>query len=339
MSRHRPDPETMYGALALATRAPSVHNTQPWRWLIGRQSLHLMADWTRQAHVTDPDGHDLLLSCGATLHHARVAFAALGWASRVHRIPNPADTDHLAAIELHPADPSDEDVALAAAITGRHTDRRRYSSWPVPQGHVDLLVEHAARQGVLAVPVTDPIRRHRLATAMGLAADKQESDPAYNMEMALWSGLGLAATEGVLSASAPAGRRCHGDTRMRTFARGDLLESTVEPSALDGGELLVLTTPQDDPVSRLRAGEAASAMLLAATDLGLATCPLSQVVEVPGGRQSVHEDVLDSAGVPHLVLRVGWAPIAAPTLPRSRRRPAEQVTAFLPGAAPCRAHR
>jgi hypothetical protein len=46
--------------------------------------------------------------------------------------------------------------------------------------------------------------------------------------------------------------------------------------------------------------------------------------------------VLDSAGVPHLVLRVGWAPIAAPALPRSRRRPAEQVTAFLPGAAPCR---
>jgi hypothetical protein len=55
-----------------------VHNTQPWRWLVGDHSVHLMADRARGVPATDPDGRDLLLSCGAALHHLRVAFAALG---------------------------------------------------------------------------------------------------------------------------------------------------------------------------------------------------------------------------------------------------------------------
>jgi len=39
-----PGRETLLAALALAVHAPSVHNTQPWRWRFGRRSVHLYAD-------------------------------------------------------------------------------------------------------------------------------------------------------------------------------------------------------------------------------------------------------------------------------------------------------
>lgn len=107
MSGTGPDRETLRGAIALATRAPSVHNTQPWRWVVGEESVHLYADWSRQLPATDPDGRDLLISCGAALHHLRVALAALGWATVVHRIPNPAEPSHLAAIEPRPHEPTE----------------------------------------------------------------------------------------------------------------------------------------------------------------------------------------------------------------------------------------
>jgi hypothetical protein len=100
MERGFPDDYTVKTAVAMAVRAPSVHNSQPWNWRIGYSSLHLYADPDRQLRETDPDGRDLILSCGAALHHLRVAFAALGWAAEVHRLPNPDEPDHLAAITL-----------------------------------------------------------------------------------------------------------------------------------------------------------------------------------------------------------------------------------------------
>ena len=73
----------------LATRAPSVHNTQPWYWYLDDDDrLTLFADFSRQLWYADPDGRDLLISCGAALHHLRVAAAASGWKAHVRRTPS-----------------------------------------------------------------------------------------------------------------------------------------------------------------------------------------------------------------------------------------------------------
>ena len=83
MSTHFPDGETVRSALMLAVRAPSLHNSQPWQWRVGVQSLHLYANPDLLLPRTDPEARDLILSCGATLNHCQVAFAALGWQAKV----------------------------------------------------------------------------------------------------------------------------------------------------------------------------------------------------------------------------------------------------------------
>ena len=70
-------------------KAPSVHNTQPWRWRFGRNDAELHADRGRQLTATDPEGRDLMLSCGAALHHLRVALAARGLGCTVDLQPDP----------------------------------------------------------------------------------------------------------------------------------------------------------------------------------------------------------------------------------------------------------
>lgn len=327
-----PDRDTVLAAIALANQAPSVHNTQPWRWLVGDRSVHLVADRTRQVPATDPDGRDLLLSCGAALHHLRVAFAATGWQPVVHYVPNEHDPDHLATIEPRRQDPSGDDVALARAIPRRHTDRRRFTSWPVPAEHLDLMVRRAGRAGALLVPVTDSATRWQLTRAIDAAARTQAENPAYQAELAAWSRSGLAARDGVLMASGPVGAIWHDDTAMRAFPGGTLANAPTGRGEEDAGQLLVLATLDDDPESVLHAGEAASVALLTATDLGLATCPLSQPLEVTDTRATIRDQVLDNAAYPHLILRVGWAPTSAPPLPRSPVRRTEDTVGYLPGA-------
>lgn len=322
------DDETVRSVVALALRAPSIHNSQPWRWIVGDNSVHLFADPYRHLPITDPDSRDLLVSCGAGLHHLRVAFAAVGWATTVHRLPNPVQPDHLAAVECFPRAATAGDIALAAAILHRRTDRRRFSSWAVPAGLVNTLAEHATAQGAILIPITDPQHRFQLTSAIAEAARQQAANPDYATELAIWAGRSSVATEGVPAANALSAPARHGDTTMRTFPHGELADPATWDD--DAGELLVLATSSDDRMSALRAGEALSAVLLAATHLHLATCPLTQPLEVGTTRAALRDGVLDGAAFPQMVLRLGWAPVGSNPLPATPRRPLDDVVGRFP---------
>ena len=100
------DRQTIRAAVELGSHAPSLHNSQPWRWRLDGRSLLLQADLRRWLPATDADGRDLVVSCGAALHHTRVALAASGVHAAVHRIPDPQRPDDLAALELAPRSPA-----------------------------------------------------------------------------------------------------------------------------------------------------------------------------------------------------------------------------------------
>jgi len=95
----------------------------------------------------DPDGRDLLLSCGAALHHLVVALAGWGWSAQVDRFPDPENSHHLARVWPSTRSPSAGPVALARAIPLRRTDRRRFSAQPVEQVLLETLIGHAAACG------------------------------------------------------------------------------------------------------------------------------------------------------------------------------------------------
>lgn len=193
-----PDAGTIRTVLALACRAPSVHNTQPWRWLVGAESLHLYADADRRLPNTDPDGRDMILSCGAVLHHCIAAFAAVGWRAKVARLPNPYDPNHLAAIELSRSTVDVPEVALAAAIPRRRTDRRHYSSWPVSVGDIAVMAARCARNGVTLCQVEDTDRLKNIVAES--VWDHMTHD--YLVELAAWSGR-YAASAGVPARNTP----------------------------------------------------------------------------------------------------------------------------------------
>jgi nitroreductase len=314
MNARYPDAGTVRTVLMLASRAPSVHNTQPWRWRVGAESLHLYADPERQLPNTDPDGRDLILSCGTALHHCLAALAAVGWRSKVTRMPNPADPDHLAAIEPSPYPADAADMALAAAIPRRRTDRRHYSDWPVPVGDIALMAARAARNGVTLCQVEDLDKLHQIVSQSVWAHLNEE----YLAELTAWSGR-YASVAGVPAQSAPVP-----DPRAkipgRIFAGPALPMAPASSSADDNAVVLALGTRSDDRMAQLRAGEATSVVLLTATSLGLASCPVTEPLEIAETRESVRASVFGGGDYPQMLLRVGWAPLDADPLPATPRR-------------------
>jgi nitroreductase len=328
MSAHFPDKKTIRTALAMAVRAPSVHNTQPWLWRVGENSVHLHSNPSLQLQSTDPDGRDLMISCGIALNHCVVAFAALGWSAKVHRFPNPVNGSHLAALELKRYPATKVDIALSQAISQRRTDRRQYSSKVVSDADIALMGSRAARAGVMLRNVESLTH---LGGLVAEAASRHAESFDYLNELASWSGR-YASEAGVPARSAPRPDPTTAIPR-RVFAGPALTEPLGAPPAGDKAVVLALGTRDDDDVARLRAGEATSMVLLTATALGLASCPITEPLEIAEIRDEVRSDVFGTSGHPQMLLRIGWAPVNAESLPETPRRPLSDVVTHVDGTA------
>ena len=74
------------------------------------------------------------------------------------------------------------------------------------------------------------------------------------------------------------------------------------------------------PADWLRAGEALERVLLEITRHGFVASPLTQVTEVPSARAELRRE-LGMTDYPHVLLRIGRAPVTPPT----QRRPIVDV--------------
>ena len=327
--------------LELASLAPSVHNTQPWRFVWDGSALHVLEDAERSLPVLDPAGRERAISCGAAVLHARLALAELGHAHRCALLPDPGRPEVVATLTVEGrAEPSAQDRALARAIPRRATDRDPYDDRPVPDDVREALRRAAEQEGawlrfVGADGADDAVE---LQVLLSSADDSQRTDPAYLAELAAWRREREA--EGVPSRALPT---VPADQRASTWVVRDFdagadpgrqqddagaaaRSGPADPPHAEHPSVLVLGTEGDDRRDWLVAGQALARVLLEATLADVAAQPLTQVLEVPVLRGRVRH-ALGVVGHPQMLLRAGYGSAG----PRSRRRPVEEVVRFVGG--------
>ena len=308
--------QALLEAADAARSAPSVHNTQPWRWIVRPNALELYAVTERQLRFQDPDRHMLLLSCGTALHHAQVALNAEGWQYLIDR---PAENP-LAV--LHPQQRTEIDPAALRhfeQLQVRHTDRRTVSDTPVAPAVLDALVATTEQAGTrLHLLGRDQVIE--LAVLIEHAEKTEGADERLQAETASWVGGDRTEGTGVPGTNLPEElppttvvERDFGTTGTLTAGAGHDTAATYA----------VLYGPGDDPADWLRAGEALSALWLAATEHGVALLPLSSPTEVPHTRHELGR-MLGGTGFAYLVVRLGTfdpthsGPQRTPRLPTSQ---------------------
>ncbi|GAB3226280.1 Acg family FMN-binding oxidoreductase [Mycolicibacterium hippocampi] len=321
MPATHPRCEVIVDALQLACRAPSLHNSQPWRWIATDNTVELFADPARLVRSADSTGREALISCGAVLDHFRVAMSASGWEAAVQRFPDPADPLHLATIEFTPAAVSDQHRRRADAILLRRSDRLPLGPPPGWDDLAGTFEEHTARGGVRVDVVADEFRSS-VAEASDLVEALRIHDAEYHSELSWWTA-GFVTDEGIPRSSLVSAAESDRVDVGRTFPVVVQAERRTEVDH-DQSKILAISTEEDSSRSVLHCGEVLSAVLLDAAAAGLSTCTFSHITEVPTGRDII-ASLLPGGGIPQALVRVGLAPSLDATPPPTPRRPVEQV--------------
>jgi len=315
--------QVIAGLLAAAAAAPSMHNTQPWRFRVRHdpQIIELYADPARKLTYGDPSGRAVHIACGAALFNLRLAAAVAGRRPVVTLFPDPGQPLLVAAVRLAgPCRAQQAERELHAAIARRHTNRRPYSGRAIPAGVLAELTEAAMLEGAI-LHILDHGETVRV---LGLARDAERdqlADPAYRAELSRWAG-GVRDRDGMPD-SALGPRSPDGPTPVRDFSpertvpRGD---AWFEESP----QLAVLSAPGGAKADWMRAGQALQRVLLTATDRGIAASPLTQPLETT--EAWLVRDPRSGTEQPQMIIRIGYGL----TVPATPRRPVSEVLAEPP---------
>ncbi len=321
-SRHHTAASSTGQAVLAALRAPSLFNSQPWRWRLHDDAAELWSDRRRQLSVVDPQGRLLILSCGIALHHARLALRADGHLPEVVRFPDPDQPDLLALLRnVGSRPPTPADLRAYQAMATRRTDRRPYSGPDdIPAEQLAGLRDAAEAEGAhLHILPDDQVTLFNVAATH--AADDERADPAYQEELDRWTHRPAAAGDGVPveTTVGPVPRRIP----IRDFAPGAAGQQQPGTGTDRNARYAILFTETDTAADWLVAGEAMSSVLITASRWGIATNPVSDVVETPVARQQLTA-LLAGLGCPQMAVRMGLTePVSA--VPPTPRRPPEDT--------------
>ena len=310
----------------MACSAPSIHNTQPWAWrLDGADTIELHADRSRQLRGTDPDGRALIISCGAALHHLVVAAEGFGLVAETQLLPEGEDSDFLAVVHLEPGEVQPAAVDMMAALENRHTDRRGFTDWEVPEPRLRHLAEAGTGWGAHTMAITDPGLATQVKALVEEARSEEYEDPRIAREQADWIDHGP--DDGVPSTSAlPHPREGVPRTHDRFSYRPFGSSASGEAKASSSSDVLMLVfTSGDDESAWLAAGQALSALWIRATHDGISLTPETQVIEVERTRRRLRYELLDDLGQPQVLVHVGWQETSRPAQTSTPRRSIEDV--------------
>lgn len=317
----RPLPDVFDQALASAVRAPSPHNTQPWRFVVEHDLIEVWLDRERVLGVADPHGREARLACGAAAFNLQICLRANGLAAVVRLVPDPAEPDLVAVIRL---DGNEKATAverkLAEAVFRRHTNRRPLLEKVVPPTVRAALKSAALSEGGQIEYLDASGRYTPVASLVRQAEALQADDHAFRAEAAFWTHREPDSPDGVPTIAAGPPPHSPGIVSLRgSHENRELPEREYEQEPLLGAVL----TRDRGPHAEVRAGMAMQRVLLTATAEGLATSFLSQPFETPRTRESL-DRLFAGVGQPHTLLRIGYG---YPTRLTSRR-PVEDVLTY-----------
>ncbi|MEU0485917.1 hypothetical protein ABZ260_42960 [Streptosporangium sp. NPDC006013] len=299
----------IHTAVQAAVWAPSVHNTQPWSFTVDGEEIALRADSERKLRLGDPEGREMLISCGAALMNVRLALRVLCCDPQVRVLPDPDRPALLATVRMGAAVAPDEHSRLLyAEIERRRTHRAGFTEVPVADRLVEAFVCQASAEGARLTPIRSEAAVRVLAALTCAAEDVQSQNRLLTLEMIRWAQPpGSPRTDGVPARGYPREpRRTRPHFAQRDYAHGHPWgDDSDQFRSASTGTVAVLTTPGDSREDWIAAGQALQRVLLHASAYDVSAAFHTQALEMFHLREFLRQELL-SGEHPQMIMRLGF---------------------------------
>lgn len=307
-----------------ATLAASSHNTQPWKFRLEEQRISILPDLSRRCPAVDPDDHHLFVSLGCAAENLLLAAQASGLGGHLTSDAS-AGRDGVVRVALEKTPPSVS--PLFEAIPRRQCSRAGYDGRPVASEQLKLLEGAGHGAGVSVLLLTDERRIEKVAEYVAEGNAAQIADRKWLDELEAWirfnQNEAVRTRDGLYAAASgnPEAPRWMGKLFMR-FALSAKRQNEKDVNNIrSAAGIAVFISEADDKAHWIEAGRCYERFALRATSLGLRNAFVNQPVEVPALRPQFASWLGIGQRRPDVVVRFGYGP----EMPRSLRRPVEQV--------------
>jgi nitroreductase len=133
-----------------ATKAPSGHNTQPWKFQIEDDAIIIQPDYSRSLPIVDPDNHALFISLGCALENLLIAANYYGYQAngQLYSGQNP-----FIRVDMQKGERNGESE-LFSQIEVRQSTRNTYNGEPIPEEHLLQLLQAARQENTRCIILT-----------------------------------------------------------------------------------------------------------------------------------------------------------------------------------------
>ncbi len=291
-------PDIFKACVIEANLAPSVHNVQPARWALRFDGVvELSCDADVALSISDPEGTDLLFSCGTALEGMVMALRHHGFEVDQTLLPDPRPCSVVAELRCTAGTAITD--PLREVIHTRRTCRSGFR--PIP-ADIQLRLQALVDQQHDLHSITDAKRIDHWARENDRLSLGVFRNPAFRGELLSWMRLDPGhpdwSRDG-LNAEAMNLSRLEARFVPLAFSRivFGLLDKiglsaglvTEAPKTRQAGSILCLSVPEGQ--SELLNGRRYYRMTLELAALGLVTWPMAILVDEPSARRALEQEL------------------------------------------------
>lgn len=318
----------IYRMIKYAAKAPSGHNTQPWKFIPGKSSVTILPDFERALPVADADHHELYISIGCALENLNIAAAAFGFQTTVKLLHEGIKT----SVKVHfTVSTEDRSNHLFNCIEKRQVRRNLYNDQPVPEDTLKAIKEVHPEDGIGTYFFTTLSEREFLTPFLLEAVSLQTGNRQFIKELVNWTRFSekeaFKKGDGIWSAT------------LNLPDTGRLLGNLLFKQVITVGSeikrwkkiishtpcFILFTSDRNEPEGWIKLGQVFQRTALTATNLGLSHSHANMPCQEVSVRQKMTQKLYLRNKTPLLLIRLGYSK----PMPYSFRRHLKEVISPL----------